>query len=141
MDGVLFDFNAAVNAQNERTLIDYTDRIDEIPNIFRALKPIKDAISSINILAKHFDVYVLSTAPWNHPQSMVDKLASIKKYFSQIFYKRLILTHHKNLNRGDFLIDDRRSNGAEDFEGEHIHFGTDKFPDWKCVTEYLLTKI
>ena len=31
----------------------------------------------------------------------------MKKYLGEIAYKRLILTHHKNLNFGDFLIDDR----------------------------------
>lgn len=53
-------------------------------------------------------------------------------------YKRLILTHHKNLNKGDFLIDDRDKNGAKDFEGEHIWFGKPEFPDWKTVVDYLL---
>jgi 5'-nucleotidase len=53
-------------------------------------------------------------------------------------YKRLILTHHKNLNKGGFLIDDRTKNGADKFEGEHIHFGTEKFPDWKTVMEYIM---
>jgi hypothetical protein len=29
-------------------------------------------------------------------------------------------------------------NGAGEFKGEHIHFGQEKFPDWKSVLEYLL---
>lgn len=53
-------------------------------------------------------------------------------------YKRLIITHHKDLNRGDFLVDDREKNGAGNFEGELILFGSEKFPDWDKVTEYLL---
>ena len=61
----------------------------------------------------------------------------IKKYLGTHAYKRLILTHHKNLNRGDYLVDDRTKNGADRFAGEHIHFGTEKFPDWPAVTEYL----
>lgn len=52
-------------------------------------------------------------------------------------YKRLILTHHKDLNRGDFLIDDRTRHGADRFAGEHIHLGSDRFPDWPSVMEYL----
>ena len=54
------------------------------------------------------------------------------------FYKRQIFSHHKNLNRGDFLIDDREKNGAKDFRGELIRFGSERFPDWNTVTEYLL---
>jgi 5'(3')-deoxyribonucleotidase len=50
----------------------------------------------------------------------------------------LILSHHKNLNHGDYLIDDRTKNGAGEFKGELIQFGADKFPDWKSVCSYLL---
>ena len=58
-----------------------------------------------------------------------------------MFYKRLIISHHKNLNKGDFLIDDREKNGAKEFSGELIQFGSDRFKDWETVTDYLQTKI
>jgi 5'-nucleotidase len=51
--------------------------------------------------------------------------------------KRIILTHHKDLNRGDFLIDDRRKNGVDRFRGTHVRFGSKKFPDWPAVMAYL----
>ena len=50
----------------------------------------------------------------------------------------MILTHRKDLVKGDILIDDRPNNGAKDFEGEWIHFGSKNFPDWKSVIKYLL---
>ena len=53
-------------------------------------------------------------------------------------YKRLILSHHKDLNAGDFLVDDRDKNGAAEFCGEFLQFGKGQFPDWKSVKEYLL---
>jgi 5'-nucleotidase len=56
----------------------------------------------------------------------------------EVAYKRLILSHHKHLNKGDYIIDDRTKNGVEHFEGEHIHFGTEQFPDWDSVCGYLL---
>jgi len=52
-------------------------------------------------------------------------------------YKRLILSHHKQLNRGDFLVDDRPNNGASEFEGEWLRFGSERFPGWDAVLEYL----
>lgn len=58
----------------------------------------------------------------------------------EVAYKRLILSHHKNLNKGDYLIDDRTKNGVDKFEGEHIHFGTEKFLNWNDVTNYLIEK-
>ena len=38
---------------------------------------------------------------------------------------------------GEYLIDDRTANGAGNFKGEQIHFGTEKFPNWEAVLEYL----
>ena len=39
------------------------------------------------------------------------------------------------------MIDDRLKNGAAEFKGEHIHFGSDRFPNWESVVEYLKSKI
>ena len=60
------------------------------------------------------------------------------KYLKEYAEKRLIFSHHKNLNKGDFLIDDRTKRGAKDFGGEHIHFGKEPFLKWDDVLEYLL---
>jgi hypothetical protein len=38
---------------------------------------------------------------------------------------------------GDYLVDDRRFNGASEFEGEWICFGNTDFPDWKSVLKHL----
>ena len=67
-----------------------------------------------------------------------DKHKWVKKYLGETAKKRLILSQHKDLNRGGYLIDDRTVNGAGEFQGEHIHFGQEKFPDWKSVLDYLL---
>jgi 5'(3')-deoxyribonucleotidase len=80
---------------------------------------------------------VLSTAPWDNPSAWTDNLLWIKQYLGSSAYKRLILSHHKNLNYGYYLIDDRTKNGADRFAGERIHFGTASFPDWKAVMNYL----
>jgi hypothetical protein len=41
---------------------------------------------------------------------------------------------------GDFLVDDRPKNGADQFEGEWIHFGSEAFPEWASVLSYLRNK-
>lgn len=64
----------------------------------------------------------------------------VKRHLGQHSYKRLILSHHKHLNHGHFLVDDRPNNGAEHFKGEWVHFGSEWFPDWEGVTEYLMRK-
>ena len=47
------------------------------------------------------------------------------------------ISHRKDLLMGDFLIDDRTKNGAAEFKGKHIHFGTDEFPNWNAVETFL----
>ncbi|NCG08090.1 MAG: 2-C-methyl-D-erythritol 4-phosphate cytidylyltransferase, partial [Verrucomicrobia bacterium] len=59
-----------------------------------------------------FDSYILSTAPWGNPTAWSDKLEWVKKHLGEVAKKRLILSHNKQLNKGDYLIDDRSRNGA-----------------------------
>ena len=99
------------------------------------------AIESYEFFAQHFDTYILSTAPWHNPSAWSDKLQWVQKHLGQAAYKRLILSHHKNLNDGHYLIDDRTKNGADRFKGVHIHFGTADFPDWTSVVTHLKAQI
>lgn len=62
------------------------------------------------------------------------------KYFDDVFHKRLIISHRKDLCQGDYLIDDRGKNGTCEFAGEWIEFGSEQFPDWESVLRYLLSK-
>jgi guanosine-3',5'-bis(diphosphate) 3'-pyrophosphohydrolase len=100
------------------------------------------AIEAVKLLSEYFDLYILSTAPWKNISAWSEKAAWVQKYFGDgkdsVFYKRLIISHHKNLNLGDFLIDDRTKNGAGDFEGELIQFGSERFPNWDMVIRYLI---
>ena len=84
---------------------------DEIPGIFAKFDPVPGAVAAFHELAAHFDVYILSTAPWNNPSAWSDKLEWVKRHFGDEIgkppYKRVILSHHKHLNHGDYLIDDR----------------------------------
>ena len=57
---------------------------------------------------KKYHIYALSTAPWHNPSAWSDKVKWIQRYFGEekgsALYKRLILSHHKNLNQGDYLL-------------------------------------
>ncbi|MGX2970033.1 5' nucleotidase, NT5C type [Ursidibacter sp. B-7004-1] len=139
MDNVLVNFQSGIAALDIETRETYRGNYDEAPNIFSKMKPIKGAVEAVHKLAEHYDIYALSTAPWNNPTAWSDKVLWIQKYFGTVLYKRLILSHHKNLNKGEFLIDDRLKNGVETFEGEHLHFGVD-YKNWQEITDYLLDK-
>ena len=133
MDNVLVDFPSGISKLSQEVINEYESNLDEVPNIFSLMEPLEGAIDSFKILSQRYDTYILSTAPWKNSSAWSDKVKWVKKYLGESAYKRLILTHHKNLNHGDYLIDDRTKNGAGEFKGELIHFGTDKFPDWKSV--------
>ena len=167
MDNVLVDFKSGVDATPEETLAKYQDdgtpkhkpHYDDIPGIFLRMKPMEGAVEAVQKLYKHFDCYILSTSPWGNATACSDKLEWIKKQFNNTipettlkpgetdcgnpFYKRVILTHHKDLclQDGAWLIDDRDKHGADKFADHHIKFGAKEFPDWKSVTEFLLGQI
>lgn len=137
MDGVLVDFKSKADHLNAREIKKYADHPDDIPGIFNDLKPNPDGIEAFHCISKKYDCYILSTAPWNNPSAWSDKLEWIKENLSQSAHKRLILSHHKDLNCGSYLIDDRDRHGAAEFRGKLIHLGSEEFPDWGAVYKFL----
>ena len=145
MDDTIVDFQSGIDRLSSEDLKKYENEYDNHPYIFSLMKPKEGAIESLYSLDSLFHLYILSTAPWDNPNAWKQKREWVERYFGKgkenLFHKKVILSHHKDLNEGDFLIDDRKENGAEDFKGEWIHFGTDKFPDWDAVTDYLEGKV
>jgi len=137
MDNVLVDFSSGMDACDPALLKQYEGHPDEIPGIFGLMQPMPGAVEAYRELSEIFDTYIASTAPWNNVQAWTEKRIWVEAYLGEPAQKRLILTHHKNLLRGDFIVDDRTRRGVDRFEGEHVHFGTERFPDWETVLEHL----
>ena len=138
MDGVLVDFESGVAKLDEATKEQYKGKLDEVPGIFSLMEPMPGAAEVVRLLARSYDVFILTTSPWNNPTAASDKVQWVKKYLDDVFHKRLIITHRKDLLEGDYLIDDRDKNGAAEFKGEFIKYGSQQFPDWEAVLKYLL---
>ena len=141
MDNVLVDFQSGIDQQSPDVLKEYEGRFDEIPGIFGLMEPMQGAIEAMHTLQHHFDLFILSTAPWKNPSAWSDKVKWVTRYLDDIFHKRMVITHRKDLCQGDFLIDDRGKNGTSEFVGEWIEFGSDRFPDWESVVKYLIGKL
>ena len=137
MDNVLVDFQSGLDQVSEETKTAYAGRLDEIPGLFAKMKPMPGAIEAVHELQKHYDQFILSTAPWKNPSAWSDKVEWVTKYLDDVFHKRLVITHNKDLCQGDYLIDDRGKNGTSEFTGEWIQFGSEQFPDWESVLKYL----
>lgn len=148
MDGVVADFDGMIreiypefdnHPEEEKSTV-----IDEVvynnDYFFIDLIPISGSKEIVNKLFDMFEVYFLSTPMWDVPNSFSHKRIWLEQHYGENAKKKLILTHRKDLNIGDFLIDDRLKNGAGEFKGEHIHFGTEKYPNWEIIYDYLITK-
>ena len=139
MGGVLMDFHAGLEQIGDELRKEYAGRYDEVPNIVSYLPPVKGAVEAMYALQQSgkYDVYILSTSPWSNPTTWSDKVEWINRHLDKYYCKRLILSHHKNLLRGDYIIDDRGKHGTSGFKGEWLRFGSEEFPNWESVLEYL----
>ena len=132
MDGVLADYVAHAE-------FDENGKFDEPVGFFENLPLIKGAQLAVELLRDDYDCFILTTAPWDCISSLSEKRIWIEKHFGDTFKRKLITTHRKDLLMGDYLIDDRPyAHKNADFKGKLIHFGSDKFKDWKSVVSYLL---
>jgi len=68
MDGVLVDFESGIKSLSVDEIKLYENKLDEVPGIFSRMIPIDGAIESFEKINKHFDVFILSTAPWEIQQ-------------------------------------------------------------------------
>ncbi len=141
LDNTLVDFVSGIERLDAADRVKYDGRYDDAPGIFSLMDPMPGAVEAYQELSHLFDTYILSTAPWDNPSAWSDKLLWVKRHLGgepeDPAYKRLILSHHKNLNRGDFIVDDRTARGVDQFQGEHLHFGTEGLAGWPEVLDRL----
>ena len=143
MDGVLVGFTSALTKVSPEMLEKFAGEYDNIPGVFALMDPMPGALEAVDKLKEKYDLYILSSSPWENPTALGHKLAWVKKYFGgdgqeNIFFRKVIFSSVKQLSRGDILIDDRTANGAGDFSGRLIQFGSDEFPDWQAILRELL---
>lgn len=68
MDNVLVYFESGLAQVSEEVKKEYEGRLDEIPGLFGLMKPMPGAIDAMHELQKHYDLFILSTAPWKTHQ-------------------------------------------------------------------------
>lgn len=131
LDGVIVDYDKFKHLSEDQK---------REQGFFANLPAIEGSIEAFKKLNEHFDVYILSTAPWSNTHAWSEKRIWVEQHLGEFAFKRLILSHNKGLLKGKYLIDDRLMNGVTEFEGEHIHFGSPCFPNWHSVLDYLMNK-
>lgn len=136
MDDTLCDFSGAFKkaiASNPTTAYPQSQL-----DFFRNLEPLPKAIETVNKLigSPNYDVYILTAPSIKNPLCYMEKRIWVEQHFSLDFVNKLIISPNKALFKGDYLIDDTTTKGQLEFEGEFIHFGSEKFPDWDVVGAY-----
>ena len=108
MDNVLVDFQSGLDQISEEVKKEYEGRLDEIPGLFGLMEPMPGAIDAMHRLQERYDLFILSTAPWKNPSAWSDKVEWVTKYLDDVFHKRLIITHCKDLCQGDYKKNKRK---------------------------------
>ena len=142
MDGVLVDYIGGKSIVSQEELGYASGDLARVPGIFARLDPMPGALEAVAALSEKYECHILTTPPWENSSAWTDKVNWIFKYFGSHvdspFFQRINITHDKGMFAGDYLIDDRTKHGVLGFDGEWIEFGSEKFPDWNAVLDYLL---
>lgn len=136
MDGVLCDFYGSA----KKALSENPDQ--KFPQskfgFFLDLEEIPNAINSVNRLKEKYDVWILTRPSFQNLNCYTEKAKWVLDHLGFEMLKKTIISGDKSLVKGDFLIDDQNDANQDIFEGEWIEFKSEKFPDWKSITDYLL---
>lgn len=140
MDNVLADFHGYVEKSLLPDIKKKTKDMDEIPGIFAQFPVVKGAKEALTILQEKYDLYVLTTSPWNNPTALQDKQNWLKLHFGNMFYKRVIFSHQKHfcLIPGAWLVDDRPNHGACLFGDHWLQLGNGKYNTWDDIKDFLM---
>jgi len=135
MDDVLCDFTGSYSSQKE---IDPDEMYPQSrEGFFLNLLPLSGAVEAVSLLKSSFDVYLLTAPSTRNPLCYTEKRLWVENYLGYDMVKRLIISPNKSLLKGDFLIDDHiDGRGQENFEGELLHFGGTRFPDWDSIISH-----
>ena len=133
MDGVISDFDKAAKEQGNGKRPDlYVD--------YGSLDTIHGAKEALMRLDQDFNIYIASTPPWSRPDMWAAKRRWLEEHFPYL-KRKLILTHHKDLLKGDILIDDSKWRGQPNFEGEWFWFNKDwENRNWEACLKWIYKK-
>jgi 5'(3')-deoxyribonucleotidase len=125
MDHVLCDYDGGFKAhQSKHPDVEFPQ---SQPGLYRSLQPMPGAIAAYKWLSAqpHLEVFILTAPSEMNPHCYTEKRIWVEEHLGLEAVNRLIISSHKDLNRGDYLIDDcAAGRGQEYFDGELILFGS-----------------
>ena len=119
MDGVLCQFRKKHKEEIERNpAIKFPQATY---GFFESLEPHDYMCALYKALHKneHFDVHILTAPSYLNPLCYTEKRVWVEKHLGLEAAERMIITGHKHLLKGDYLIDDNASGKGQDmFQGK-----------------------
>ncbi len=138
MDGVLCDFEGRFNqALATSPAIKYPQ---SQYGFFAHLNPIEGALAAAEAImnSPKYTPFILTAPSVKNPLCYTEKRVWVEQHLGMQWVRRLIISPDKSLLKGDYLIDDyAQGRGQDGFEGELIHFGSERFAGWQQVRNYL----
>ncbi|MDQ2077499.1 hypothetical protein [Marinimicrobium sp. ABcell2] len=137
MDHVLCDYDAGFKAHQSK----YPDLAfpQSKPGLYQSLRPMQGAIEAFKWLCAQPDleIFILTAPSEKNPHCYSEKRIWVEEHLGFAAVNRLIISPHKDLYRGDYLIDDcATGKGQDHFEGTLILFGSHEFPGWSSVLKH-----
>lgn len=115
-----------------------------IAGFFRGIAPLPHAVETFRWLFDHprTDVSILTAPSLKNVHCYSEKAQWVVHHLGEDVLPKLIISNEKHKNIGDWLIDDcLTGRGQERFKGQHIHFGSNAFPDWLAVKKFFQQQI
>jgi len=78
-------------------------------DFYQRVSLVEGAKEGIAILAKQYDIYILSAA-LEFPNSLAARCAFIEQHFPELSWKKVIFSANKPLIKADFIVDDMVEN-------------------------------
>lgn len=110
-----------------------------IPGFFQKLEPIVGAVEALQWLrVQHgVEVFILTAPSVHNPLCYTEKRLWVEEHLGFEWVHQLIISPHKGLFKGDYLIDDCSfGRGQEGFSGKLLQFGKLPLLDWSNVCDY-----
>ena len=120
----------------EDTLADLRHSVQRGKDLPEA-EPENSALKAFATLSQDYQLWVLATAPFNHPEKWGEAAAWVRDNLGTAAYDRVILSNRKDMILGDYVIDRYPSRfSLPDSMGTVIEYGSDTFRTWEDVLEY-----
>lgn len=130
MDGVLCQFRKKFNEEIERNpSIKFPQATY---GFFTSLEPHEYMCALYKAFAKnkHFDVHILTAPSYLNPLCYTEKRVWVEKQLGLEAAERMVITGHKHLLKGDYLIDDNfEGKGQDKFNGKLLLVKEDKMSE------------